>query len=179
MLDDLQRKLLMLRPAALLSVVLTLAVFMTLLVCISRLNIRGRGSKTVGLFVGLGGRSAVLMALAWVKFVMLTAVLLLGQPAGAPHFALLISLIAVFLVLLPTGENLLTELVGSGLLIAGLALCGTMLNYLRQIRYEVTIRVAYWILSVFLILCAMCVFLREVTAISEVRSYLDETTEDE
>ena len=174
MADDVVKELLSLRSAAILTVILTLLVFMAASIAIRRLRVRGRGTKTAGLFVGLGGRSAFLLAVAWVKCAVLTATLLLARPAELGHYVLFLGLAALFLLARPALGSLVTELAGGGLLCVGLALCGAMLDYLRQIRYDATIRAAYWILAVFLILCSVCVLMREVAAISGVRSYFDE-----
>ncbi|NCB63659.1 MAG: hypothetical protein EOM52_08600 [Clostridia bacterium] len=179
MWDNVVRDLLTLRPVAVLTVILTLGAFLAASLCVRRLRVRGRGTRSAGLFVGLGGRCALLLAFAWVKFAVFSSTLLLGQPARAPHYLLLLCLGAGFLLLLPAWGSLLTEVGGGGLLTIGLALCAAMLDYLRQIRYDASIRAAYWLLAVFLILCAVSVLLREVTAISGVRSYFDEAGESE
>ncbi len=177
--DDLLRQLLRLRPAALVVAGMTLCAFLILFLCVRRLEARGKGARLAGLFVGLQGRSALLLALAWVKFCLLCAILLTARSAGLAHYVLLLCLGAGFLLLRPALESLLTEVVGGGLLAAGIALCGGLLEYLRQIRNDGRIRLVYWLLAIFLILCAAGIFLREAGAISGERTYFDETGESE
>ena len=73
----------------------------------------------------------------------------------------------------------LTEVTSAALCIAGLWIGTVLLNYLRQVRYDREIQLAYWILSVFMVLCAAAVLLREITFISAERDYFDESGETE
>lgn len=179
MSTELVRLLLELRPALLVTVGMTLIVYLILLMCISRLRVQGRGTRLAGLFVGLGGRSALHLSFAWLKFAFLTACLLLTQPVQEVHYLLLLALTVAALLAGFSLNALLTEVVGGVLLLAGLAVCSTLLQYLRQIRHDDTIQSAYWMLAAFLIFCAAVVFLREVTAVSGERKYFDENGDTE
>ena len=179
MSTQLVRQLIVMRPALVAAVVMTLAVYLILLLCIRRLRVQGRGTRLAGLFVGLGGRSALHLGVCWLKFAVLAACLLLARPAQTSHYLLLLSLTALALVLGLSLNGLLTEVVGGGLLLAGLAVCSTLLRYLAQIRRDAAILTAYWMLAVFLILCAAAVFLREVAAVPGERKRFDENGDTE
>ena len=177
--NELVRLMLQLRPALLVTVGMTLAVYLILQLCIRRLRIQGQGTRLAGLFVGLEGRSALHLGVSWLKFAFLTACLLLAQPVREIHYLLLLALTAVALLVGFSFNALMTEAVGGGLLAVGLMVCSTLLQYLQQIRIDDTVRAAYWLLTVFLILCAAVVLLREVTAVSGERKYFDENGDTE
>ena len=177
MTTEIVRYLIVLRPAALAVVGATAVAYLILLLCIRRLRVQGRGTRLAGLFVGLGGRSALHLSLAWVKFAFFVASLLLARAVQPVHY-LLLAVLTVFTLLMNVKiVSILTEVVGEGALIAGLMVCSTLLRYLNQIRYDRAIYTAYWLLSAFLSLCAAAVFLREVAMISGERNYFDETGE--
>ena len=179
MSNELVRLMLQLRPALLVTVGMTLVVYLILQLCIRRLRVQGRGTRLAGLFVGLGGRSSLHLGIAWLKFAFLTACLLLSQPVQEVHYLMLLALTLAALLVGFSLSALLTEIVGGGLLLAGLVVCSTLLQYLLQIRHDDTILVAYWLLTAFLILCAAVVFLREVIAVSGERKYFDENGDTE
>ncbi|MDD6160134.1 MAG: hypothetical protein PUB51_03260 [Oscillospiraceae bacterium] len=179
MSNELVRLMLEVRSALLVTVGMTLAAYLILLLCIRRLQVQGRGTRLAGLFVGLGGRSMLHLGFAWLKFAFFASCLLLAQPVMLTHYLLLGVLTVGALLVGFSLKAMLTEIVGGGLLIAGLAVCTTLLQYLRQIRYDKTILAAYWMLSVFLILCAAVVLMREVIAVSGERKDFDESGESE
>ena len=177
MSTEIVRYLIVLRPAALAVVGATAAAYLILLLCIRRLRVQGRGTRLAGLFVGMGGRSALHLSFAWVKFTFFVASLLLARAVQPVHY-LLLAVLTVFTLLLNIKvASILTEVVGEGALLAGLMVCSTLLRYLNQIRYDRAIHIAYWLLAAFLSLCAAAVFLREVAMISEERNYFDEKGE--
>ncbi len=177
MSNEVLRLLIELRAAALVAIGVTLAAYLALLLCIKRLKIEGRGTRLAGLFVGLGGRSLLHLSTAWIKLTYFTAVLLLSQPARPGHYYLLAACTAVSFVLSFRLGALTVELLSGSLMAAGLWVSSTLLNYLRQIRYDRNIQIAYWMLAAFLILCAVAVFLREIIFISSERAYFDENGE--
>lgn len=179
MSTELVRQLILLRPALVTAVAITLAVYLILLLCIRRLRVQGRGTRLAGLFVGLEGRSALHLGVSWLKFALFTACLLLARPVREAHYLLLIGLTAAALLMGFSLDALLTEAVGGGLLLAGLVVCSTLLRYLTQIRRDISILAAYWMLAIFLILCAAVVFLREVVAASGERKHFDENGDTE
>lgn len=179
MSTELVRQLILLRPALVVAVAMTLAVYLILLLCIRRLKVQGRGTRLAGLFVGLEGRGALHLGTAWLKFAFLSACLLLARPVQETHYLLLIALTALALLLGFSLSAVLTEVVGGGLLLAGLVVCSTLQRYLTQIRRDSSILAAYWMLAVFLILCAAVVFLREVAAVSGERKHFDENGDTE
>ncbi len=179
MSTEIVRILIEVRPVLLAVVGMTLVVYAALQLYLRRLRVQGRGTRLGGLFVGLGGRSALHLACAWLKFTFLTACLLLAEPAQVVHYLLLLALALLALLAGFSLDALLTEVVGSGLLLAGLMVCSTLMRYLRQIRQDDAVRAAYWMLAAFLILCAACVLLREAAAASGERKYFDENGETE
>lgn len=177
MTTEIVRYLIVLRPAALAVVGATVVAYLILLLCIRRLQVQGRGTRLAGLFVGLGGRSALHLSCAWTKFAFFVVSLLLARTIQPVHYLLLAVLTGVTLLLNVKIASILTEVIGEGGLLVGLMVCSTLLRYLNQIRYDVTIHAAYWMLAAFLSLCAAAVFLREVSMISGERNYFDEAGE--
>ena len=164
-----------LRRPAIIMIAITLVVYAVLLLLIRGLEVEGKGNRLSGLFVGLGGRSLLHLSAAWCKFAFFTAVLTSGQPAEQTNYLLLLALAAVTLLLGVNRAGVwLTEVMSAALRVAGLWVGATLLNYLRQIHYDREIQLSYWALSVFMILCAAAVLLREVTFISGERNYFDE-----
>lgn len=173
------RLLIWMRPSLVVTVAMTLAMYLILLLCVRRLRVQGRGTRLSGLFVGLGGRSALHLGFSWLKFAFLTACLLLAQPVQTVHYLFLLALTLGALLSGFSLDALATELLGGGLLLAGLAVCSTLLLYLQQIRRDTTVLAAYWMLAALMILCAAAVFLREVAAVSGERKKFDENGETE
>lgn len=176
---EIVRLLIHVRPVLLLTLGLTMVFYLFLLLCIRRMRIQGQGTRLAGLFVGLGGRSALHLGCAWLKFAFLTSCLVLAQPAQVLHYLLLFALTAVTLLAGFSVDAILTEVAGEGMLLAGLAVCSTLMNYLRQIRRDDAVLTAYWLLAAFLILCAACVLVREAAAASGERKRFDENGETE
>ncbi len=169
----------LLRPALLVVVGLTLVLWLVMSLCIRKLKVQGQQTQVAGLFVGLGGRSLIHLSFAWVKWAVYVAFLVLSEPVELVHWMLLGGLAMATLVLAPKLSHLATEVIGGLLMGAGLAVCSTLLQYLRQVRYDVWIHAAYWLLAAFLILASVAVLLREVATISEERKHFDETGETE
>lgn len=179
MKTELMNAVIALRPAVLGTIALTLVMAVFTALRLRKIDLRGGGSHLATLFVGLGGRSLLHLAAAWVKFAFFTAVLLLAQPAPNGHFWLLGALCALTLVMGCSRKMLVNELLCGGALLAGLLLCRLLLNYLRQIRYDGGIRFVYWLLAVFLIAAAAGLLVREATLISGERNEFDESGETE
>ena len=93
--------LIILRPAALAVVAMTAAAYPVLLLCIRSLQVKGRGTRLAGLFVGLSGRSALHLSCAWVKFAFFAACLLLARTVQPVHYLLLILLTNAVMLLFP------------------------------------------------------------------------------
>ncbi|MBR0310860.1 MAG: hypothetical protein IJQ98_00545 [Oscillospiraceae bacterium] len=184
MTQELERALavevLTMRRPAIIMIAMTLVAYAVLQFLIRRLEVEGKGNKLSGLFVGLGGRSLLHLSAAWCKFAFFASLLTSGQPAERTCYLLLLAFAAMTLLL---GVNRLgmwlTEVTSAALCIAGLWIGTVLLNYLRQVRYDREIQLAYWILSVFMVLCAAAVLLREITFISAERDYFDESGETE
>lgn len=170
--------LLTLRRPAIIMILITAAFYAASLLLIRGLEAEGKGNRFAGLFVGLNGRSLVHLSVAWCKFAFFAAVLLSARPAEQTSYLSLVFLAALALLL---GVNRLviwtTELMSAALCVSGLWVGATLLNYLRQVRFDFEIQVAYWVLSVFFILCAAALLLREVSVISSERNYFDENGE--
>ena len=182
MTQELQRELtaavLTLRRPAIIMIGMTLSAYLLMLLLIRRLEAEGGGNRLAGLFVGLDGRSLLHLSAAWCKFAFFAALLIVARPIEQNSYILLLSLSV--LTLLPGINRLsawLTELIGATLITSGLWVCSTLISYLRQIRYDVEIYIAYWVLCLFLVLCAAAILLREVTLISGERNYFDEKGE--
>ena len=177
MKTELVNAIIVLRPAALVTIALTLLMVVFVAVRLRALDLRGGGSRLATLFVGLHGRSLLHLSMAWVKFAFFVSVLILAKPAQSGHFALLLILAALMLV---TGFNrkmLVNELMYAVLLLLGFTMCRFLLNYLLQIRYDPGIRFVYWLLAISLTAGAMGVLIQETALISKERNYFDESGE--
>lgn len=168
-----------LRPAVLLTVALTLAAYVVMMISIRKLKIQGRRNRVAGLFVGLGGRSMFHLGFSWMKFAFTVSCIVLIQPLETAHYLILAMMIVLTLLCGPIFKGIVTEVIGGGMLIIGLVACSTLLKYLNQIRFVTSIFAAYWLLAIFLILCAAAIFFREVAVISQERKYFDEDGETE
>lgn len=157
-------------------VAVTLVAYIIAQIMINRLTVQGKGSKFAGFFVGLGGRSAVLMAFSWAKFAFLVGILLRGKPVSEIHYLLYIAL-CLGMLIKPSLDNVFTTLLGGALLTVGMVVCTTLQEYMIKIKYDMGIEVAYWLLSALLICCAACILLRDVTMISHERRNFDESGE--
>ena len=105
--------------------------------------------------------------------------LLLCRDIGRVHFIALAlpSLLVLLLNLSPSA--LVTELVGSAVLGAGLFVQSYLMKYLQLVRSGADTRIAYWLLAAFLILCAAIMLVREYILISGERNYFNEAGESE
>ena len=179
MTRELERELtavvLTMRRPVIIMIAMTLVLYAVVLLLIRGLEVEGKGNRFAGLFVGLNGRSLLHLSFAWSKFAFFSALLAGAQPAEQTGYMLLLLLAAMTLLL---GVNRLsvwmTELMSAALYTAGLWVGATLLNYLRQVRFDREILTAYWLLTVFLILSAAVLLLREVAIISDERNYFDE-----
>lgn len=172
-------KIVILRPAVLVTVVLTLVAYVAMMISIRKLKVQGRRNKVAGLFIGLGGRSLLHLGFCWMKYAFTVSCLVLRQPLEITHYLLLSMMIVFALLCGPSIKGIVNEIIGGGMLMIGLVACSTLLRYLMQIRFVVSIFAAYWLLAIFLILCATAIFFREVTVISQERKYFDENGETE
>lgn len=170
---EVMRQILILRDPILFMVAMTIVCYIICMISMRWLRVTGKGGKVMGLFVGLGGKSAVLMGIAWVKFAYLTALLILAETLYQIHYMFYIALL-LGLVLRP-GLSYLLSTILSALLGFGVIVSGALQSYLVQIRFDQGIEIAYWCLTAFLILGGVVLLLREIIVISGERNYFDET----
>lgn len=164
-----------LRPAALVTVLISLVAFIITSLRLRKLQVKREGMLGVRLLVGLNGRSLIHLAVCWVKFAFFAAALLAAQPVKSVHGLLLGVLLIIALLLGVSLRALINEVLSGAIIAGGLALSRFLLNYLLQIKNDPNIRAAYWLLAAFLIVCAAVIFVRECQTISGERNYFDET----
>ncbi|GEM_PF-3987515 len=167
------------RTQGLIALGLTVVVFLLGLILIRKLNVRGEcNTFAVGL-VGLRGRSCLHLSFAWTRFAFYASFLVLGQKADLEQYIVFAILTVALILMNFSWNNILTELVGAVVLAVGLWLGSTLLSYSNQIQHSQDIRGAYILLSVFLIVCAAIILVREYIIVSGERKNFDETAETE
>lgn len=179
MVAEVEKLLKTLRPSALIVIGLTVLCYLVLVAKVNRLDVRKPGARSVGLFVGLGFGSSVHLGAAWVRTVFYVSTLMLARSAQFVHYLLLALLTVLACGFSRSWRAPLLELVSGVIMTAGLWVGGSLLAYLQQIRHDRGILIAYWLLAAFLSLCAVAVFVKEITFISEERKYFDENGETE
>ncbi|MFI3238519.1 MAG: hypothetical protein R3Y47_10920 [Lachnospiraceae bacterium] len=170
------KQIIYLRPALLVTMGITVAMYCFFIFYMRGIKTSGKRLKVVGLFMGLEGKSALMLSMSWTRFAYTIAILLLADPIKPVHYLVYFALL-VLLFFKPRSKFILTTLVGGTFMTAGFFMAGILLDYLGQVYHEPGIAVVYWLLSVFLILCAFVSFFEELIIISAERSHFDETGE--
>lgn len=163
-----------LRPALIASILIAVIFFIAESIHIRTLRISGRSMKSAGLYVGLSGTSLIYASFCFAKLFLLSGILLTGRIAKRPHIILFLALVAVTVLLNIRFIAVITEIVGNVLLVAGMWVCNTLLNYTMQIKKDPAIVGAYWLLSIILIMIGIILLLREIPEISAKRKYFSE-----
>ena len=177
MKTELVADIIKLRPAALLTVALTIAMYLVLLVLLPKIGVRGEKRCFLLGFVGLSGRSLAHLSVSWVRFAFYVSVLVTFSSIGRIQFFALGLLTLIILVLNNSLSGFISEIVGSCILAAGLFVMSYLADYLNLIRSGFDTQIAYRLLSVFLIICAAIILIREYIFISGERTYFNEAGE--
>lgn len=177
--ERLIRELLVLRDVSMFSVFLSLMAFFILIVQMKKLKIQKGSAKGLGIFVGLGGRSLLLLGGAWVKATLFIGMLVLSQYITAMHIVIIFYLAFLIALLKPSLGMMAIQLFSGSMLCAGIMVSNTLLSYLKQIRFEWGLQITYWLLVIFLVIVTLAVFVKEATIISSERKYFDATGETE
>ena len=170
-------QLILLRPVALGTVLFTLFMYLHMLLAIRRLNLSGKGSRLAAMFVGLQGRSALMLTLAWLKFCIICCLLLLRQAPQPAHYALIAGVCIPLMLLTRRFKQMVQVLLGTGVLVGGWTVAGTVQQYLYVVRLDRAVVALYWVLAVLLCICAVAFLVLEVTFISGERNKIDEDNE--
>lgn len=170
MIEDIIDEIVILRIPTIATIVFTVILLVIFLYIMKDLSVTGKYSKTLGLFVGLKDRSALHLCFAWIKFVFFSATLCAMQYATTGHYLIIGFLIIVSAFLAKEKRLITMEIVGGLLVIASTWVCSVFVDYINNVRSDIYVIGAYWIIAIFMILCSSVVFLYEVMSISRERS---------
>lgn len=135
--------------------------------------------RWLGLFYSLSGLGALCLACAWLKLVLLLAMLFSARPLSAAQY-LLAAVPGALYVLLPRRPlRLPVRLFWTALELAGLLSCNTLCGFIRETGAPARYWAVYGALSVFLALLGTFVFLGELDDVSAERSALLEREREE
>lgn len=162
-------QVIVLRKPAIATIIVTAVALFLCLILMRNLSITGRFSKVLGIFVGLKDRSAFHLTFAWIKYIYFCSTLCIMQYAQGGHYAIIGFFIVVCAFLAKESRLIIMEIVGGLLSIASTWVCSVFVDYINNIRSDFYVVAAYWIIAVFMILCATVVFLYELMSISRER----------
>lgn len=169
MVEKIIKEIIALRGPSIIAIIITAVVLILLLLFIRGFNLSGKYSRVFGLFVGLRGRSALHLCFAWTKYVYFIATLCSMQMASYGHYLIIIFLLIVAAFMGKEFRLILMEIVGGLLCVASVWVCSVFVEYMINVRSDLYVLSAYWVMTVFMILCATVVFLFEVMYISQER----------
>lgn len=164
----------MIRIPAIGVVVVTLVAFFVSLFFVNNISISGKNNKFAGFFVNLQGRSAFHFVFSWIKLFYVVFILLLKQVANTSQYIVVALLIIVCAFLAKDTRLVLMETFGGVLELASIWICSVFVEYMTNIRTNLSITICYWIIVIFIILCAIVVFEYEIISISSERRAYEE-----
>ena len=177
MRDDIMRGVVALKNPAIWLIVVSVVFYIIITISIQHLDVKSNRFNMARLFVGLEGLSFFHLAFAWMKFALFTILLLLAKPVEIYLYLLIfcfcIGTIATHFKI----KDLLIELISSVLCIGGLWIGTTLIDYLNQVKSDFSISASYWMLSGVFILCALAIFVREISIVSSERKNFNENGE--
>lgn len=172
MSDLIVNELLKIRIPAIGVVLITLIAFFVSYFFVSNISINGRYNKFAGFFVNLSGRSAFHFVFAWIKLIYLISILVTSQMASIGQYIIITILITVSAFLAKEMRLILMESFGGVLGLASVWICSVFVEYMTNVRTNLSISICYWIIVLFVIACAIVVFEYELISISgERRAY--------
>lgn len=179
MQTEIIRQMIVLRPAVLTTIGVSIIAYLVMLPVVGRITAQGEHSRVAGLFIGMGFQSFLHMSIAWIRFVMFTFVMLSAKHVQPVFYLFLAALTIVGCLSCLKPRSILTELFSFAFQAVAFWVGSRLIDYLNQIRYDPGIKAAYWMLTAMLILCSVAVFLKEIVYISAERKHYDANGETE
>lgn len=174
MSDRIVNEMLKIRIPAIGVVLATLVAFFICFVFVSNISINGKYNKFAGFFVNLSGRSAFHFVFAWIKLMYLICILVTQEMASIGQYIIIAVLITVCAFLAKEMRLILMESFGGVLGLASVWICSVFIEYMTNVRSNLFIGICYWIIVLFVISCAVVVFLYEIISISGERRLYEE-----
>lgn len=172
MSDRVVNEMIKIRIPAIGVVIVTLIAFFASFVFVNNISINGKYNKFAGFFVNLTGRSAFHFVFAWIKLMYLISILITREMASVGQYIVIIVLITVSAFLAKETRLILMESFGGVLGVASVWICSVFIEYMTNVRNNLSISICYWIIVLFVISCAIVVFEYELISISgERRTY--------
>lgn len=169
MVNKIIKEIIALRGPSIIAIIITAVVLILLLLFIRNFNLSGKYSRVFGLFVGLRGRSALHLCFTWTKYVYFIAILCSMQVVSYGHYIIIIFLLLASALMGMDFKLIVIEIVGGLLCVASVWVCSVFAEYMINVRSDLYVLSAYWVVTVFMILCATALFLFEVMYISKER----------
>lgn len=179
MQTEIIRQLIILRPAVLTVIGVSIVSYLVMLPIVGRITAQGENSRIAGLFIGMGFQSFFHMSAAWIRLVLFSFVMLSAKHVQPIFYLFIGALTLVACLSCLRMRSILTELFCAAFQVVGFWVGSRLIDYLNQIRYDAGIKAAYWLMAAMLILCAIAVFLKEVVYISAERKHYDANGETE
>lgn len=173
MINDIIEQIIAIRVPAIATIVFTAVILVVFLIMIRKLDLTGRKAKILGLFVGLNNRSSLHLCFAWTKYIYFASTLCALEYATTGHYLIIGFLVVVSAFLAKEPKLIIMEIVGGLLSIASTWVCSVFVDYINNVRSDLYVLGAYWIIAIFMILCATVVFLYEVMSISGERTLFE------
>lgn len=172
MLDHLIAQLLPLQGYILLVLTVGFALLVIGLLLSFRFHFVSRRIYLLGLFYGLCRRDIRCLAACTLWFLYVLWCIFSGTELQAVHYAMLLAL-SVWAGIAPIsrrGVRAMASMLGNGALLGlGILALNLLSAYNREIRYEQTIAVVYWLLASFLILYSLQAYLSQLGQISSMK----------
>lgn len=148
---------------------LTCAVLAVLLVLSRGLWFDRPAFRWLGLFYGLDGWDCLRLGCAWLKFCILLSYLAAFQKLTAAHYVLFLAPALIFSVRIRRLSELPANLLGVFMELVGLVAANVVCGYYRDLHPGAGFLLVYILISLFLALYAVYLFLTELNVISNGR----------
>lgn len=174
MANSIVEEMIKIRIPAIGVVIVSLVAFFVMMYFASKISINGQYNKIAGFFVNLKGRSAFHFVFVWIKMIYLMSILVTKQMATTGQYIVILSLIIVSAFLAKEMRLILMETFGGILGLASVWICSVFIEYMTNVRSNLSIVICYWIIVLFVISCAIVVFEYELISISNERRVYEE-----
>lgn len=166
-------EILTIRKPAIITIIISAVLLLIFLIMMRKFSFGGKYNKLLGLFVGLNSRSALHLTFAWIKYIYFCAMLFSMEYATLGHYLILGFLVTVSAFMAKETRLIIMEVVGGGLELIFAWVCSVFIDYINNVRSDLYVFSAYWIIAVFMVLCTTVVFIYEVMSVSRERSLFE------
>lgn len=172
MTEKIVKEIIDMRNPIIIAIAVTSIVFFILLFTLRNFKISSKLGAIHGLFVGLQNRSAIHLSFSWAKLVFFFSVVILMRISSLGIYLLFIALAIGTAFFGRNTKLVIMEGLDLVLGLSGIWICSVFVDYMQSVRVDLYVLGAYWVIVVFMILCAIAIFLYEVMYISQEREPL-------